>query len=88
MKILWSSIFDVFTQLFSNPLKLCCLVQDLIQRGSMVAKGESADSCTVIPKLLPWLTWAAGDLSVKLAVGVGLLLPFRLLMRRHLALPA
>jgi uncharacterized PurR-regulated membrane protein YhhQ (DUF165 family) len=37
---------------------------------------------------LPWLTWAAGDLSVKLAVGVGLLLPFRLLMRRHLALPA
>jgi len=30
----------------------------------------------------PWLTWAAGDLMVKLAVGVLMLLPFRLLMGR------
>lgn len=27
---------------------------------------------------LPWVTWALGDLGVKLAMGVGLLLPFRL----------
>jgi uncharacterized PurR-regulated membrane protein YhhQ (DUF165 family) len=30
----------------------------------------------------PWLTWAAGDLAVKLAVGVLMLLPFRLLIGR------
>jgi uncharacterized PurR-regulated membrane protein YhhQ (DUF165 family) len=30
----------------------------------------------------PWLTWAAGDLGVKLAVGVLMLLPFRLLIGR------
>ena len=33
---------------------------------------------------LPWVTWAIGDLGVKLAVGVGLLLPFRLLIARSL----
>lgn len=33
----------------------------------------------------PWLSWAVGDLAVKLAVGVGMLLPFRLLIARHLA---
>lgn len=33
---------------------------------------------------LPWMTWALGDLGVKLAVGVGLLLPFRLLIARSL----
>ena len=27
---------------------------------------------------LPWVTWALGDLGVKLVMGVGLLLPFRL----------
>jgi uncharacterized PurR-regulated membrane protein YhhQ (DUF165 family) len=31
----------------------------------------------------PWLSWAAGDLAVKLAVGVCMLLPFRLLMGRQ-----
>lgn len=30
----------------------------------------------------PWLSWAAGDLGVKLAVGVTMLLPFRLLIGR------
>jgi len=30
----------------------------------------------------PWLSWAVGDLGIKLAVGVFMLLPFRLLMRR------
>ena len=34
---------------------------------------------------LPWVTWALGDLAVKLALGVCLLLPFRLLMGRVLA---
>lgn len=33
----------------------------------------------------PWLTWAMGDLAVKLAVGAGMLLPFRLLIARSLA---
>ncbi len=33
----------------------------------------------------PWLTWALGDLGVKLAVGVCMLLPFRLLIARSLA---
>ena len=33
----------------------------------------------------PWLTWALGDLAVKLAVAVGLLLPFRLLMGQRMA---
>ena len=32
----------------------------------------------------PWLTWALGDLGVKLAVGVLMLLPFRLLIGRTL----
>ena len=31
---------------------------------------------------LPWITWALGDLGVKLVLGVFLLLPFRLLMGR------
>lgn len=31
----------------------------------------------------PWLTWALGDLGVKLAVGVFMLLPFRLLIGRN-----
>ena len=33
----------------------------------------------------PWVTWAIGDLGVKLAVGALLLLPFRLMMGRALA---
>ena len=33
----------------------------------------------------PWLTWALGDLGVKLAVGVFMLLPFRLLIGRAAA---
>jgi uncharacterized PurR-regulated membrane protein YhhQ (DUF165 family) len=33
----------------------------------------------------PWVTWALGDLAVKLALGVALLLPFRLLISRQLA---
>lgn len=33
----------------------------------------------------PWITWALGDLAVKLALGVALLLPFRLLMGQRLA---
>ena len=33
----------------------------------------------------PWLTWAAGDLAVKLGVGVLMLLPFRLLIGRQAA---
>ena len=32
----------------------------------------------------PWVTWALGDLAVKLLVGVWLLLPFRLLMARRM----
>ncbi|WP_371088098.1 VUT family protein [Variovorax sp. RCC_210] len=36
----------------------------------------------------PWLTWALGDLAVKLAVGVLMLLPFRLLIGRQAARPA
>jgi len=31
---------------------------------------------------LPWTSWAAGDLAVKLAIGITMLLPFRLLIRR------
>ena len=34
---------------------------------------------------LPWVSWAAGDLAVKLALGVLMLLPFRLLIGRSLA---
>lgn len=33
----------------------------------------------------PWITWALGDLGVKLGLGVALLLPFRLLIGRQLA---
>jgi len=33
----------------------------------------------------PWVTWALGDLAVKLVLGVALLLPFRLLISRQLA---
>lgn len=33
----------------------------------------------------PWLSWAVGDLGVKLAVGVCMLLPFRLLIGRQLS---
>jgi hypothetical protein len=29
---------------------------------------------------LPWVSWAAGDLAVKLAIGVCLLAPFRALL--------
>ena len=36
----------------------------------------------------PWVTWALGDLAVKLALGVALLLPFRLFIGRQLAPPA
>ncbi|WP_296738129.1 VUT family protein [Variovorax sp.] len=36
----------------------------------------------------PWLTWALGDLGVKLAVGVFMLLPFRLLIGRQAMRPA
>ncbi len=35
----------------------------------------------------PWLSWAAGDLAVKLGVGVLMLLPFRLLIGRQIAAP-
>jgi uncharacterized PurR-regulated membrane protein YhhQ (DUF165 family) len=35
----------------------------------------------------PWVTWALGDLGVKLGLGVALLLPFRLLIGRQLAPP-
>ena len=34
---------------------------------------------------LPWVTWAIGDLGVKLLMGVVMLLPFRLLMWRQTA---
>ena len=33
----------------------------------------------------PWITWALGDLAVKLGLGVALLLPFRLLIGRQMA---
>lgn len=33
---------------------------------------------------LPWVTWALGDLGVKLLMAVGLLLPFRLLIGKQL----
>lgn len=33
----------------------------------------------------PWVTWALGDLAVKLVLGVALLLPFRLLIGRWAA---
>lgn len=32
---------------------------------------------------LPWVTWALGDLAIKLVMAVGLLLPFRLLIGKH-----
>ena len=32
---------------------------------------------------VPWVTWALGDLGVKLVMAVGLLLPFRLLIGQH-----
>lgn len=32
---------------------------------------------------LPWITWALGDLAVKLAVALAMLLPFRLLMAAY-----
>ena len=35
----------------------------------------------------PWITWALGDLGVKLLVGAAMLLPFRLLIARSLARP-
>ena len=35
----------------------------------------------------PWITWALGDLGVKLAVGVFMLLPFRLIIGRAAAVP-
>ena len=35
----------------------------------------------------PWITWALGDLAVKLGLGVALLLPFRLLIGSRLASP-
>ena len=35
----------------------------------------------------PWITWALGDLGVKLGLGVALLLPFRLLIGRQQATP-
>lgn len=56
--------------------------------SEMLCRNDDFWSLAFAGEDLPWLTWAAGDLSVKLAVGVGLLLPFRLLMRRHIALPA
>lgn len=31
---------------------------------------------------LPWVSWALGDLAVKLVIGISMLLPFRLLIRR------
>ena len=34
----------------------------------------------------PWVTWALGDLGVKLVLGVALLLPFRLLIGRQAAM--
>lgn len=37
---------------------------------------------------LPWVTWALGDLSVKLAMALLLLAPFRLLMATYAPLPA
>ncbi len=55
---------------------LCAAVLDTAVFWTMAFAGED----------LPWLSWALGDLSVKLAVGAGLLLPFRLMMRRRLAL--
>ena len=33
----------------------------------------------------PWVTWALGDLAIKLLLGVALLLPFRLLIGKHAA---
>ncbi|MNR44759.1 hypothetical protein D3C85_1635370 [compost metagenome] len=35
---------------------------------------------------MPWVTWAIGDLGVKLAMAVALLLPFRLWIGRKLTL--
>lgn len=32
---------------------------------------------------LPWVTWALGDLGVKLFMAIGLLLPFRMLIGKH-----
>lgn len=36
---------------------------------------------------LPWITWALGDLGIKLTLGIFLLLPFRLLMGRKYPSP-
>ena len=33
----------------------------------------------------PWITWALGDLAVKLVLGVALLLPFRLLIGKRIS---
>ncbi len=32
---------------------------------------------------LPWTSWAAGDLAVKLGIGITMLLPFRIMIRRR-----
>ncbi|HEY0333433.1 MAG TPA: queuosine precursor transporter [Stenotrophomonas sp.] len=37
---------------------------------------------------LPWISWAAGDLAVKLGIGVCLLAPFRALLWKMSPLPA
>lgn len=37
---------------------------------------------------LPWITWALGDLAVKLAMALLLLAPFRMLMALYAPLPA
>ena len=67
-------------------------VFDRLRRGSwwrapMVATTCSATVDTTIfwsiafaGSTLPWVSWAAGDLAVKLAIGVCLLAPFRALL--------
>ena len=37
---------------------------------------------------LPWMSWALGDLGIKLLMGVVMLLPFRLLLWHHMAAKA
>ncbi|MCC7635753.1 queuosine precursor transporter [Stenotrophomonas rhizophila] len=58
-------------------------------RAPMVATTCSATLDTTIfwsiafaGSSLPWVSWAAGDLAVKLAIGVFLLVPFRALLWR------
>jgi uncharacterized PurR-regulated membrane protein YhhQ (DUF165 family) len=57
-------------------------VFDRLRRGSWWRAPMVATfwSIAFAGSALPWVSWAAGDLAVKLAIGVCLLAPFRALL--------